>query len=94
MEALRASVEQHRPLPAAALAELPVLNAYTLICWTLGGKAKGHGYGFPFGPPTSGLRRQNTPASCRSGKTRQTQLRGQWQDNRPYFKALVDLKRS
>jgi hypothetical protein len=92
MEALRASVEQHRPLPAAALAELPVLNAYTLICWTLGGKAEGHGYGFPFDRPHLAFAGRIHRLHADLERLAQTQLRGQWQDNRPYFKALVDLK--
>lgn len=92
MEALQASVEQQRPLPAAAFEFVPLLGAYTLIRWTLDSHAEDHGYGFPFDRPhlafAHRLRRLHTHVEHLA----QTSLRSQWRDNIPYFKILVLLK--
>jgi len=92
VEALRASVEQQRPLPDAALAGLPILNAYTLIRWALDGKAEGQGYGFPFDRPHLAFAGRIHRLHADLERLTRTQLRGNWQDNASYFKVLVDLK--
>lgn len=80
------------PLPAAALQSLPGLNSYTLIQWALQGKSEGQGYGFPFDHPHLGFANRICRLHADVEQLAQTQLRGQWQDNAPYFKVLVDLK--
>jgi len=92
MTALNACVQQQQPLPAAALAWLPMLNVYTLICWTLDGKTEGHGYGFPFDRPHLVFARRIRRLHADVEKLARTQLRGQWHDNKPYFKLLADLE--
>lgn len=91
IDALAIGLANH-PLPAAALQSLPGLNGYTLIQWALQGKAEGQGYGFPFDRPQLSFanRIRRLPADVE--QLSQTQLRGQWQDNAPYFKILADLK--
>jgi len=82
----------NHPLPTAALQSLPGINAYTLIQWTLQGKFEGSGYGFPFDRPhlcfADRIRRLHADVK----QLAETQLRGQWKDNTPYFKVLVGLK--
>lgn len=91
IDALATGLANH-PLPDAALQSLPGLNGYTLIQWALQGKSEGQGYGFPFDRPQLDFanRIRRLPADVE--QLSRTQLRGQWQDNAPYFKILVDLK--
>lgn len=91
-EALRAAIEQQRPLPLSALPWLPMLNGYTLIHWALAGKGEGHGYGFPFDRPHLAFAARIRRLHADVERLAHTQLRRQWQDNVPYFKLLVDLK--
>lgn len=91
IDALATGLANH-PLPAAALQSLPGLNGYTLIQWALQGKAEGQGYGFPFDRPQLGFANRIRRLHADVEQLSQTQLRGQWQDNAPYFKILVDLK--
>jgi hypothetical protein len=91
IDALAIGLANH-PLPAAALQSMPGLNGYTLIQWALQGKAEGQGYGFPFDRPQLGLANRIRRLHAEVEQLSQTQLRGQWQDNAPYFKILVDLK--
>ena len=73
-------------LPAEAVAIAPVVGAYTLIQWVLSAKTEGDGYGFPFDQPhlAFALRLQHLYAQIQ--KIKDIHLRGQWRDNRPYFK--------
>jgi len=91
IDVLASGLTDH-PLPTAALQSLPVINAYTLIQWTLRGKSEGCGYGFPFDRPhlcfANRIRRLHADVQ----QLAETQLRGDWKDNAPYFKVLVDLK--
>jgi uncharacterized C2H2 Zn-finger protein len=82
----------HHTLPAAALQTLPGLNGYTLIQWALQGKSEGHGYGFPFDRPQLSFANRIRRLHADVEQLSRTQLRGQWQDNAPYFKILADLK--
>ena len=88
--ALETSIE-NAPLPAEARRFLPVLNVYALIQWTLRGKSEGHGYGFPFDHPhlvfAKRIRRLHTELE----KLQTLQLRGEWEDNKPYFRIYLDL---
>ena len=90
IKALETSIE-NAPLPAEARQFMPVLNVYALIQWTLRGKSEGHGYGFPFDHPhlvfAKRIRRLHTELE----KLRTLQLRGEWADNKPYFKIYLDL---
>jgi hypothetical protein len=80
------------PLPAEARQFIPVLNAYALIQWTLKGKSEGHGYGFPFDHPHLAFAKRIRRLHDEVAELRTLQLRGQWEDNKPYFKVSVDLK--
>jgi len=91
IDALATGLANH-PLPAAALQSLPGLNGYTLIQWVLQGKSEGQGYGFPFDRPQLSFANRIRRLHADVEQLSQTQLRGQWQDNAPYFKILVDLK--
>ena len=84
---------EEQPLPASSLQELPLLNGYTLIHWALEGKAEGNGYGFPFDRPHLAFANRLRQLHAHLYKLKDIQLRGQWEDNKPYFKILVDLKK-
>ena len=91
IEALETGFE-NTSLPTDALEFLPVFNVYTLIQWTLRGKSEGHGYGFPFDQPHLVFAQRIRRLHSEVEKLQAIQLRGQWQDNKPYFKLYVDLK--
>jgi len=80
------------PLPIGALQFLPVLNVYTLIQWTLRGKSEGHGYGFPFDHPHLAFAKRIRRLHVEVENLKAMQLRGEWKDNKPYFKIHVELK--
>ena len=80
-------------LPAQELQFMPVLNVYALIQWTLRGKSEGHGYGFPFDHPHLAFAKR---IRCLHAEVEQLQsmlLRGDSEDNKPYFKIHIDLKK-
>jgi hypothetical protein len=81
-----------QPLPVSCLQGLPVLNAYSLIHWALEGKAEGEGYGFPFDRPHLSFAKRLCHLHAYLDQLKDMQLRGQPQDNLPYFKILADLK--
>ena len=83
---------QSAPLPEGVLEWLPVLNVYTLIQWTLRGKSEGHGYGFPFDQPHLSFAKRIRRLHAEVENLKAIQLRGDWKDNKPYFKIRVDLK--
>lgn len=80
-------------LPAHARQWLPILNTYTLIQWALQGISQGHGYGFPFDHPHLVFAHRIRSLHAQAEKLQPIQLRGKWQDNKPYFKIHVDLKK-
>lgn len=80
-------------LPAEACQFMPVINGYALIEWTLGGKSEGHGYGFPFDHPHLDFAKRIRRLHCEAEKLQTLQLRGKWEDNKPYFKIYLDLKK-
>ena len=81
-----------QPLPVSCLQGLPVLNAYSLMHWTLEGKAEGEGYGFPFDRPHLSFAQRLCLLHAYLDQLKDMQLRGQPQDNLPYIKILADLK--
>ena len=80
-------------LPAAARQFLPILNTYTLIQWALQGKSEGHGYGYPFDHPHLAFAKRIRVLHAEAEKLQAMQLRGKWEDNMPYFKIHMDLKK-
>jgi len=91
IDGLAAGIED-QPLPDSCLQGLPLLNAYSLIHWALEGKAEGQGYGFPFDRPHLGFAKRLCQLGASLDQLKDMQLRGQGQDNLPYFKILMDLK--
>ena len=81
-----------QPLPDSCLQGLPLLNAYSLIYWALEGKAEGEGYGFPFDRPHLTFAKRLSYLHTYLDQLKDMQLRGEPQDNLPYFKILADLK--
>ena len=71
---------------------IPVVSTYTLIQWVLQGKSEGHGYGFPFDHPLLSFAKRIRTFHGVLEKLQPEQLRGNWQDNKPYFKVYHDLK--
>jgi hypothetical protein len=90
IQALETSIENAR-LPVEARQFMPILNVYTLIQWTLNGKSEGHGYGFPFDHPHLVFAKRIRRLHCELEKLQTLQLRGEWEDNKPYFKIYLDL---
>jgi len=80
-------------LPAHVRQFLPILNTYTLIQWALQGLCEGHGYGFPFDHPHLIFAKRIRFLHAQAEKLQNIQLRGKWEDNIPYFKIHVDLKK-
>lgn len=90
IKALESSIE-NASLPAEALEFMPLLNVYALIQWTLKGKSEGHGYGFPFDHPHLVFAKRIRCLHSKAEKLQTLQLRGEWKDNKPYFKIYWDL---
>ena len=63
-----------------------MVGTYTLIQWALNAKTQGDGYGFPFDQPHLAFAQRLQHVNAQLDKIKNLQLRGQWQDNRPYFK--------
>jgi len=83
---------QDETLPSDFHQFIPVVNAYTLIQWALQGKSDGNGYGFPFDHPLLSFAKRIRHIHAVLEKLQPRKLRGQWQDNIPYFKVCHDLK--
>ncbi len=92
IRALESSIK-NAPLPAEAHQFLPLLNIYALIQWTLKGKSDGHGYGFPFDHPHLVFAKRIRCLHGKVEKLQTLQLRGEWKDNKPYFKIHRDLNK-
>jgi hypothetical protein len=89
--ALHQGVE-NAALPAEDFAFTPVVGAYTLIQWALNAKAEGDGYGFPFDHPHLAFAQRLRHLNADIERIKDIHLRGQWKDNRPYFKIHIALK--
>ncbi len=83
---------QNAALPPEAFAFTPVVGAYTLIQWALRGKTEGDGYGFPFDRPHLAFAQRLQHLNTEVEKIKDLHLRGQWRDNRPYFKLHFALQ--
>ncbi|MHA2136181.1 MAG: transposase [Candidatus Thorarchaeota archaeon] len=70
----------------------PVVSTYSLILWTLDGKNQGKGYGYPFDRPYVTFVQRLCRLRATVEKLRDIRLRGEWRDNRPFFKLFLDLK--
>ena len=65
---------------------LPILNAYSLILWTLKGQFEGNGYGFPFDHPRLIFAKRIRHLHEKLTILDTIRLRGQSKDNKPYYK--------
>ena len=83
---------EHAALPAAAIALAPVVGTYTLIQWALSAKTEGDGYGFPFDHPHLAFVQRLQRLNADVERIKDIHLRGQWRDNRPYFKLHIILQ--
>jgi len=92
IQALETGID-NGPLPVDALQLLPAINVYALIQWTLRGKSEGHGYGFPFDHPHLAFAKRISRLHAEVENLKTMQLRGEWQDNKPYLKIHVDLNK-
>ncbi len=88
---LRTGLE-HGKLAQASLEQLPALNAYSLIQWALEGKNQGSGYGFPFDRPHLDFAHRLLILAENLEQLSDIKLRGDWRDNKPYYRTLRDLK--
>jgi hypothetical protein len=69
-----------------------MIGTYTLIQWALSAKADGDGYGFPFDHPHLAFAQRLQRVNAQIEKIKDLHLRGQWRDNRPYFKLHFALQ--
>lgn len=77
----------------ASLEQIPAINAYTLIQWTLDAKNQGGGYGFPFDRPHLDFAKRLLAAAQHLEHLADIKLRGDWRDNKPYHKILPYLRK-
>lgn len=92
IDALAAAIEDKQPLPPSSLQSLPLINGYTLLRWTLAGKSEGHGYGFPFDHPHLAFAKRIRRLHADLERIKDIHLRGEWKDNKPYFKIHIALR--
>jgi len=83
---------QEAALPSDRLEFVPLISVYTSIQWALRGKDEGHGYGFPFDRPHLAFAERLRRLEAQVEELKDIHLRGQWRDNRPYFKLHIALK--
>jgi hypothetical protein len=91
VDAFHVGVEKGR-LSESAFELAPVVSTYTLILWALHGKDQGGGYGFPFDRPYLTFVQRLRSLHAHLEELRDIRLRGEWRDNRPFFKLFLDLK--
>jgi hypothetical protein len=83
---------ENKQLPDSASTLAPVISAYSLIIWALEGKNQGNGYGFPFDRPHLLFVRRLISLYEQLEELKYLQLRGEWSDNKPFFKLSNALK--
>jgi hypothetical protein len=88
---LRTGFEQGKLSPLS-LEHLPVLNAYSLIQWALEAKNQGNGYGFPFDRPHLDFANRLLAIAENLEQLSDIKLRGDWRDNKPYYRTLRYLR--
>jgi len=91
IESLRAGLECGKLCPLS-LEQLPALNAYSLIQWALEGKNQGNGYGFPFDRPHLDFANRLLALAENLEQLSDIKLRGDWRDNKPYYRTLRYLR--
>ena len=91
IDAFHAGVE-NKHLPDSAFELMPVVTAYSLILWALEGKNQGGGYGFPFDRPYVNFVQRLRSVYAELEKLSDIRLRGQWRDNRPFYRVCHNLK--
>ena len=75
-----------------ALDLVPVVSTYALIRWALEGRKQGAGYGFPFDRTYVTFAKRLRVLYDHLERLGDIRLRGEWRDNRPFFKTRLDLK--
>jgi hypothetical protein len=91
-DALRGAMQGDR-IARASLGQIPALGAYTLVQWALDAKNQGGGYGFPFDRPHLDFAKRLLAAAGHLERLADIELRGDWRDNRPYYKILPHLRK-
>jgi len=92
VDAYHADVEGGQ-LSSCALELAPVVSTYLLIRWALEGKKQGAGYGFPFDRTYVTFTERLRVLYDHLERLGDIRLRGEWRDNRPFFRARLDLKK-
>lgn len=85
IDELHSGIED-KQLPGSASTLAPVISAYSLIIWALDGKNQGDGYGFPFDRPQLIFVQRLISLHKYLDELKYLQLRGEWRDNKPFFK--------
>lgn len=91
IDAFHAGVEDNQ-LPNGIFELAPAVSAYGLIRWALAGKKQGSGYGFPFDRPHVSFAKRLRLIYTHLEALSDIRLRGQWRDNRPFYRVCHDLK--
>ena len=91
IETFNASIKDGQ-LPNHIFEQAPVVSAYGLIRWALAGKKQGNGLGFPFDRPYVIFAKRLEVVSTHLDQLLDIQLRGQWRDNRPFYRVRHDLQ--
>ncbi len=92
MDSLHGAMEGAK-MARASLEQVPALNTYTLIQWALDAKNQGGGYGFPFDRPHLDFAKRLLAAAEHLERLADIKLRGDWRDNKPYYKILPPLRK-
>jgi hypothetical protein len=92
MDSLHGAMQGNK-IARASLEQIPALNAYTLIQWALEAKNQGGGYGFPFDRPHLDFAKRLLAAAQHLERLADIKLRGDWRDNKPYYKTLSHLRK-
>jgi len=92
MDSLRGAMEGNK-IVCASREHIPALNAYTLIQWALDAKNQGGGYGFPFDRPHLDFAKRLLAVAEHLERLADIKLRGDWRDNKPYYKILPLLRK-
>jgi hypothetical protein len=91
IESLRVGFE-HGKLSPLFLEKLPALNSYSLIQWAFQAKNLGDGYGFPFDRPHLDFANRLLSLAEYLKQLGSIELRGDWRDNKPYYKTFSHLR--
>jgi len=92
MESLGTGLQGVPPSASEAHRLLPVLNAYTLIQWTLSSKGESDGYGFPFDCAHLAFTKRIASLSEYLERIKDIDRPGMWMNNLPYARLQVALR--